>query len=898
MKLKEIQHLYLPSYLQRLIPNGELKGHEFIAGDIDGNPGRSFSFNVNKGVGKDFSTGEVFTIVSLVAKIYNTSTKEAYKKIIREWGLNTALTVTPKKKKPKENIILPVPASAPALKVSAFHGTPVAIWDYRSKNNELLFHVVRFEKDGQKDYRPYSFTDNGWKPIAPEAPRPLYNLPHFKKGKNYVIVEGEKAADAAQKLCPWGVATTWPNGAEAVDKADWSLLAGEKVIIWRDADPINPKTGKRAGEVAQEKLCKALSKHGCDIRVLKDEFYASKPDGWDAADALEDGLTIQELQDLLKANLVEYKESQFGSSEKVASQVTETKTASEPITEPLNRYYRVLGLVGNMFAFYNYTAGIVCLEKHGGLSKKFFLSLTNGDSDYWKDAYGYEDDDGNRKINWDAVAGSLMGECNHIGQFDIDTMRGVGAWRDKNRIVVNAGRWLYIDGKKVAIDKFDSDYLYQKSGEILHSIDNPLTKAERIKFAELCDMFSWEHEVSGRLLAGWMMIAPICGCLGWRPHIYICGMAGTGKSTIYRQILSKGLGKFKRAYLGDTTEAGVRQRGSNDSLPAIFDEFETDGKQSADRIERIIRLFRMCSDAHDGRLYKGSQDQSKAVSYTVQSAGCFSSITPSVKHFADITRITTLALKTEHGMERERKENFKKVEAVMSELITDTFSERFIAYAILNAHKIIKSWEAFKEAASMKQDFSARIADQIGMLMAGAWMYKHDNPCTIEQASEILNRFEWEELVPNKGHQNQSRLLRTIAQATFDIDNEDKLQPRKYGRNIGTMVEYLAHEYLNDFDKGHPDGKYFTPDVVRTFLCNKGIIVEDGYVFFANSSEGLSRILYNTQWQTDWKTTLKAIKGAIIPPTTKYYGAGIGSIRSTGIPVNTFLDNAENPDNS
>lgn len=891
MKIKEIQKLYLRSYLPQLFPAGIFKGDEFIMGDAHGSAGRSFSFNVEKGIGRDFSADKNYNIITLVAAFYNLSTKEAYKKIMRDWGVQKTTAIVPKT--PSYIPVTPVPRSAPPLQISGKQGAPSALWEYKNRGGELMFFVARFDDAEGKRYLPFTFDGKKWQAKSMPAPRPLYNLPAFRDDKNFILVEGEKAADAIKTLCPWGIGTTWANGSQAINQTDWQPLAGKKVIIWRDADPINPKTGLRAGQVAQDKICDILHALGCEIRILADDFYANRPDGWDAADALAEGLTPQELQELLKANLQEYKPSQFGSSEFVSLAATEEKTA--PLPEPLNRYYRLLGMIGTAFAFYNYTSGQINIEKNSGLTKKFFLSLTNGDQEYWKQSYGYTDNEGELKVAWDSVAGAIMGECNHQGQFDVDTVRGVGVWRDKNKIVVNAGKFLYIDGKKCPIDKFESDFLYQKSSEILHSIDNPLTPKQLQEFSALCDMFSWEHKVSGKLLAGWLMVAPICGCLDWRPHLYICGMAGTGKSTIYREILSRTLGKFKRAYLGDTTEAGVRQRGSNDSLPAIFDEFETDSKQSGERIDKIIRLFRMCSDAHDGRLYKGSQDQTKAVSYTVQSAACFSSITPNIKHFADISRITTLTLKTEYGKETERKENFKNVQRIIAELMgndrqSSKFAEQFVSYSILNAHNIIASWKVFKEAASAKLGFTARISDQLGMLLAGAWAYKSDKPITLKQAGDFLGSYDWEDLVPNKDQQNQSRLLRTLAQHQYDIDNEDREKPRRYARGVGRLVEYLAHEFADDFNKGHPDGRYFPQSVVREFLLNKGIIVEDGFIYISNNSAALRTIFYNTQWEADWKTTLKAIKGAVIPNLPKYFGTGIGASRCVGIPVGTFLD--------
>ena len=51
-----------------------------------------------------------------------------------------------------------------------------------------------------------------------------------------LLVEGEKAADAAADLFPGHVAMTWPGGSKAIGKADWSALSGRAVAVWPDND--------------------------------------------------------------------------------------------------------------------------------------------------------------------------------------------------------------------------------------------------------------------------------------------------------------------------------------------------------------------------------------------------------------------------------------------------------------------------------------------------------------------------------------------------------------------------------------------------------------------------------------------------------------------------------------
>ena len=80
------------------------------------------------------------------------------------------------------------------------------------------------------------------------------------------------------------------------------------------------------------------------------------------------------------------------------------------------------------------------------------------------------------------------------------------------------------------------------------------------------------------LLAGWVALAPTCGCLDWRPHIWLTGGAGTGKSLIHR-FISPLLHDMGVPVSGNTTEAGLRQTLKSDALPVVFDEAESMKKQ-------------------------------------------------------------------------------------------------------------------------------------------------------------------------------------------------------------------------------------------------------------------------------------------------------------------------------
>ena len=193
-------------------------------------------------------------------------------------------------------LVLPVPADAPPMPEAHFAlGRPTARWKYRDAAGAVLFDVLRFDKsDGSKEFRPLTLWRDAqglrWRWKSVPAPRPLYNLDKLaaRPDAPVVVCEGEKSADAAARIFPKSVAMTSPGGANAADKADWSVLRGRKVLIWPDDDA--------PGRTYAAKVGATLAALDCDVSIIDAAALArTAPDGgtreptkegWDAADAI------------------------------------------------------------------------------------------------------------------------------------------------------------------------------------------------------------------------------------------------------------------------------------------------------------------------------------------------------------------------------------------------------------------------------------------------------------------------------------------------------------------------------------------------------------------------------------------------------------------------------------
>jgi hypothetical protein len=189
--------------------------------------------------------------------------------------------------------MLPAALPMPEVIQHRRHGTPSRIWRYESAEGALLFAVLRFDPaDGKKQVLPFICGAEEWEYKAPPAPRPIYNLPGLaaRLDAPVLVVEGEKAADAAAALFPDFVATTSQGGCNATGKADWSSLHGRRVIVWPD----NDGPGRKAAAAVK----RATEKAGA-ISVGIVAVPESWPEGWDLADPLPEGVTVEMLAAML-----------------------------------------------------------------------------------------------------------------------------------------------------------------------------------------------------------------------------------------------------------------------------------------------------------------------------------------------------------------------------------------------------------------------------------------------------------------------------------------------------------------------------------------------------------------------------------------------------------------------
>lgn len=140
-------------------------------------------------------------------------------------------------------------------KVEGFlaHGFEPTVYQYKSAEGEVIQAVLRFDHAAEpKEIRPlryYGKDKHGLSLFGLQAidgQRPLYGLHYLAQRPDapVLVVEGEKAADAAAKRFPDHVVVTWMSGAASVRRTDLSPLPGRRIVIWPDNDIAGRKAGR------------------------------------------------------------------------------------------------------------------------------------------------------------------------------------------------------------------------------------------------------------------------------------------------------------------------------------------------------------------------------------------------------------------------------------------------------------------------------------------------------------------------------------------------------------------------------------------------------------------------------------------------------------------------------
>lgn len=817
----------------------------------------------------------------------------------------------------------PITPRAPFKTPSTDHyqfGKASKVWYYKNAEGHPVCLVCRFDlPGGEKQVWPLTYCVNEqgreewrWKGLIP--PRPLYKLDILKIRPTdpVMIGEGEKTADAMHDLFNRHTCTTWIGGVGGLMNTDFSPLYGRSILLWADNDKEKKyKHGPQKGEImpwwdqpgnkAMLKIAELLKDHCPTIEWVQNapEF----PCGWDVADST---WTPEEAEIYLKDNTIPVPPVIIVPVDKtppppdvtqdgiiielpVVNQ-TDVPTienndnlppteAGDPRPKGMKDggFFRMLGyqkdVNTNLYHFYSYKSKSVISLSPSAMTKPNLLQLAP--MAWWEGYYPRKNKEGMRigGFELDKAQDWLIDKSVTRKVFNHRLIRGRGAWMDGKHIVVHTGEKLIVDGVPTEFENFHSKYIYEIGEDMDLKMPPPLSTKQSSTLIEILNLVNWERGVDAYLLAGWCVVAPVCGALPWRPHFWLTGGSGTGKSWIFQYLVRRLLGETALAVQGETSEAGLRQTLKHDALPVLFDEAEGEDKKSQDRMADVIGLMRSASASDGGSMLKGSSF-GRANTYRTRSCFGFASIAFQIIHQSDRTRVSVLSLK-KIPESKEKKQRWEALQKKYNDTITEDYAARLRARTITMLPTILKNAETFSNAAAAELG-QQRAGDQIGVLLAGAYSLRSSKKVTYEDALTWIKAQDWNEEKSHDLTRDELALIQHLLAQNTRIESSHGIQER----NIGELVRITMGVHSDkdvDIDKAH--------DRLRRI----GMKVKGLYLVIGNGVDALNRMLAGTHWAKNYHKILMRLEGAMDSEPTRF-ASGV-KIRAIKIPTKLLFMN-------
>lgn len=890
--------------VQEWFPHGQPRGREWVVGDLDGNPGDSLSINTEDGIWKDFATGEGGSDpIGLYAAMRRIKPGEAALELAQRFGVNTdnnqpERKTTDSSKRParRKRIVwrpvVPVPSDAPPppetfvrMEGAARHEYPIEDrWEYKTADGGIIGLVVRYRTRTGKETPPLTYCrksdgEQQWRFLGFPKPLPLYNLPRLTQTQEPVLgVEGEKCARALQRFFDESgtkiTVTTWPGGCKSVANVDWTPLKGKNFCYWPDADLKKyPKRHPKAGQVMlkhEQPGYAAALKIADQVKSIVSKIQLidppdMKPDGWDCYDAIHtDNMGVQEILELIRQRKID-----------------PPRIDADPKRDPLaDAPFRCLGYHEDYHYYLPEGTGQVKAIK--GESHNASALMTLAPLEWWWSRFA-----GKNGPDWQRAANAVLRANEKMKVYDPSKRRGRGAWWDNGRIVVHFGESLSVDGKPHGLSDIQTRFVYETGLRIDDNLAKPLSDTEAEKMVQIMQSFWWDRPMHSVYASGWCVLATICGAINWRPHLWLTGPSGTGKSWVMKNVIKPALGPWALFVAGDTSAPGIRQTLRSDALPVLFDEAEGEDDRSRQRMHGVFELMRQSSYESGAKIRKGTQSQ-KALEFDIRSMFCLSSIGVNATQRADLSRLIVVSLRKPRHLNRKQRDNhFTSICNLVQKTLTPEWCAALRSRSISLIPAIRENSMRFSQAiAELLGD--RRLGDQAGALAAGAYSLTSSGVISLEDARKWAHDMEWDDL--QDAEQTDERMcLETILQYVMrdgghEISIEECLVELAERQPALVGIDPLTEEQQRYTSALKRVGIRLDPDEQDKNQFR---------LWISDSHTGLKKILEKTPWPQTWARLLKRLPEAETKPVLRFFTT---STRATGIPWRVVVGEEEKKD--
>jgi hypothetical protein len=484
------------------------------------------------------------------------------------------------------------------------------------------------------------------------------------------------------------------------------------------------------------------------------------------------------------------------------------------------------------------------------------------------------------EIDTKTAAMVISDACSAKGDFrDEERIFGTGAWlADGGKtVVVNTHNAVYM-GNGETIDRFDETRkeIYLGNGSMTPPDFCEVSDAdyERVcgKIDDDLETWTWDDPIMGPMLVmGWMVMSVFLGMVERRPHTWIIGPRGSGKSRLLSYIRSVLAGYVKHTDMGaSVTEAGIRQSLQESCFPFILDELEKEntdnGHKLSTAIDQVLKIMRAAYSA-SSKVIKGTADQ-RGIEFRIQTSVMAASIAEPALEPADRTRVVLVKLKPRQGAGGRPPKNLSREEAATFFWGTIQRWDRF--QRIYNV--VMDHWDALA-GPLISGDGDGREAETFGTILAASMLLIQEiqtDEHILKILTQMLTNIKAQLEDVREGTAEHDIILGTILTQNVTVeyhetDDEGRDRINRETRAVGQLVyNRLANRWQSS-------------DEERA-LAQIGLRVldKDGqqYLAVAVRHSGLAALLRGTRYNKDgaWAGGLKDVPGAICKHSTRISG--------------------------
>jgi putative DNA primase/helicase len=495
---------------------------------------------------------------------------------------------------------------------------------------------------------------------------------------------------------------------------------------------------------------------------------------------------------------------------KVAEMVNGSPTAE--LEAELNRFFRMLGFNRDRYYFWVKAKKQVLSYKGSDLTDKNLKNIAP--FGVWLANFP----DG-KKVKWPAAAEALVRLSDAVGLYTAP-VRGLGGYFDNEQQFYHCGGKLFVNGDHQDIEAIRSDFIYETNRRVITGFDaeREATAREGAETFDLIQQFPWIDPLMAYAVSGWLTLAPLCALWKWRPHLWLTGEFGSGKTTFTELVIKPALGIDDGCALyatGDTSEPGIRQQLGVDALPLLIEEREED-------IASLLRYLRVCSDNQRGQIIKfGQASEPNAMA-------CLIGTNPYLINPADRSRMTVcelaphesgaLVVKRFNELTQQTNKSFAVERSRQARLRTMQRGRQM--------HDVIMP--LFMNEVRSRGD--GRIGDQWGSLLAGHWVRCNDHVPTEAEVARLVDLLNWEEVIAERETMNDPlRFLRAALFWQIRISAQRGYHASVY-QALKTARECSDTECL--------PGLWFNANEARVSLADNGFrLIDEDVAFNINNSE-------------------------------------------------------------